>query len=286
MSSKIALGTAQFGMDYGINNVRGIIPATEVFEILKLAMDSGIDTLDTAAGYGDSEKVIGKFNGRFNIVSKLPQSTTTKVEANIIASLDRLKIGSFYGYLFHSFKTYSESPAIWEVFKSFKAKGKIQKIGFSLYYHYELETLIKKKLEFDLVQVPYSVFDQRFSDLFTILKKRGVEIHARSIFLQGLVFKRPENLTGNLSRIKTKLVALRNISEKAGVSIASLCLNFAALDPQIDKLVVGVDGLGNLKGLLDSLKDVVKVNAYYDELFSLREEDENILLPFNWQKLQ
>jgi aryl-alcohol dehydrogenase-like predicted oxidoreductase len=237
--NKIALGTAQFGMEYGINNQRGKIPEKEVFDILFEASSSGIDTLDTAYAYGDSEAVIGNFirKGRknFKIVSKSPKCEIEEMENIFYSSIKQLGINAFYGYLIHSFDHYRKFPEIWNILEKLKSNKKINKIGFSLYYPSELDYILENKLNIDIIQVPYSIFDQRFGPYFQELKIKGVEIHVRSVFLQGLVFKNPDALDNYFKKIKEKLVKLNSLSIKQNIPIVALCLNFACLNRFVEQ---------------------------------------------------
>jgi aryl-alcohol dehydrogenase-like predicted oxidoreductase len=285
--NKIALGTAQFGMDYGINNQRGKIPEKEVFEILCEASRSGIDTLDSAYAYGDSEAVIGNFiresKKDFKIVSKSPKYEIEEMENIFDSSLKQLGINAFYGYLIHSFDHYRKYPEIWNKLEKLKSDEKIEKIGFSLYFPSELDYILEKNLNIDIIQVPYSIFDQRFAQYFQELKNNGVEIHVRSVFLQGLVFRNPGELDYYFIKIKEKLVNLNSLSIKQNIPIVALCLNFAALNRSVDKVVVGVDSLNNLKEIVSSLDYHGDVQNIFSKLSWFKEEDENIILPFNWK---
>jgi len=285
--NKIALGTAQFGMDYGINNQRGKIPEKEVFEILYEALSSGIDTLDSAYAYGDSEAVIGNFiresRKDFKIVSKSPKCEIKEMESIFDSSLKQLGINAFYGYLIHSFDHYRSYPEIWNKLERLKSKEKIEKIGFSLYYTSELDHILENNLNIDIIQVPYSIFDQRFAKYFQELKNKDVELHVRSVFLQGLVFRNPGELDNYFTKIKDKLENLNLLSIKQNIPIVALCLNFAVLNSFVDKVVVGVDSLNNLKEIISSLKYHGDVQNIISKLSLFKEEDENIILPFNWK---
>ncbi len=284
--NKLALGTVQFGLDYGISNQRGKVPREEVLAILTKAAESGIDFLDTAHGYGESETVIGEFlHGRqldFRIVSKLPKCQVEKAPNYLAETLQRLGQSSLYGYLFHDFATYRSHPAIFDWFKEQKRIGKISKIGFSLYYPAELEYLLEKRVDFDLIQIPYSIFDQRFAGYLPALNAQGVEVHARSVFLQGVVFKKPADLFGNLMKIREKIAKLHSISECSGRSVFGLCLSFVMANDSIDKVVVGVDSLNNFIDLINLGPGLTVAPGLREELSSLKEEDESIILPFNW----
>lgn len=288
--SKIALGTVQFGLDYGINNKKGKIHRKDVFDILEFASKHGIDILDTAHSYGNSEKIIGGFLSKseksFKIVSKVPQINDEKnLQDYFIESLRNLGVSELYAYLFHNFQSYIDNPTLLDDIYKLKNSGKIQKVGFSLYYPSELEYLINNNIDFDILQVPYSVFDQRFGKYFEKLRKKKVEIHIRSVFLQGLVFKDLSKLEARFDSIRGKLIILNNISTTSGLSISALCLNFAVLNRFIDRVIIGVDSLANLKENLIDLhpKFENKVSEYYSDLKQLSVDDEKVILPINWK---
>ncbi len=285
--SKLALGTVQFGLDYGVNNTAGQVKEAEVEKILDLASKSGIDVLDTAQAYGQSEEVIGRYiknhTTRFRIVSKLPDLDALDVKKLFNESLSNLNCDKLYGYMFHSFSAYKKNPSAWEELIGLKSENKVDKIGFSLYFPEELEYLLQKNIPFDLIQIPYSVFDRRFENYFEELKKRGVEIHVRSVFLQGLVFKSVDNLETRFLKIKSKLELLGRISSESKVPISALCLNFAVQNEFIDNVVMGVDNKGNLEENLKNLSFGQKTKEHLDQINSLKEDDENIILPINWK---
>lgn len=285
--NKLVLGTAQFGMDYGINNERGKIPREEVFEILNEALSSGIDTFDTAYAYGESESVIGEFAKTFQenlkIISKLPKCEPSEVESFFNISVDRLGVDSLYGYYIHSFQNHMENPGIWEILEEMKACGRIEKIGFSLYYPSELEYILNNNTNVDMIQVPYSVFDRRFEKYFPILTNKNVKVYVRSVFLQGLGFRDPLKLKGNFEKIKDKILGLRSISKKMNIPLAALFLNFAILNNYVDRVVIGVDSLENLKETVASSSQDNEVQLIMEELASFRENDEQIILPVNWK---
>ena len=185
--SKILLGTVQFGMPYGIMNRYGQVPAKEVEDILTTAFNSGIHSLDTSGDYGDSEQIIGtiiKNNPtlKFDIYSK---NATDDIEYSFNESFNRLN--SIYGYSIHYFKTYNDNPSVWDEMRKLKDCGKVKKVGMSIYSPRELEVLLDKGIELDIIQVPSNILDRRFNSYFEELRKKGVEIHIRSVFLQGLL---------------------------------------------------------------------------------------------------
>lgn len=286
MIEKLALGTVQFGVDYGINNDTGKVSDTD--SVLHFAKEKGINTLDTAQAYGNSEEVIGKFiqqNGNaFNIISKLSPKNINSVSSSFKNTLKELHSQSLYGFMYHNFDTFKQKPESIELLKTFKEEGKIKKIGFSLYFPYEAEYLLDNNIECDIVQLPYNIFDRRFDAVFNRLKQKGVEIHIRSSFLQGLFFMKKDKLPDNFQKVAPKLDTLQKISESTQTSIAELCLQYIAKNSNIDKIVVGVDKLADLKENYSALSVPRIEQSTIDQLDKLQEDDENIILPINWKK--
>lgn len=286
----LVLGTAQFGSNYGIANARGRIPPEEIFEILQYAAQKGIRTLDTAHAYGESERILGKFLGEqpalFRVITKLPQlegkKTANQIAKIIEESLKRLDARKIYGYLIHHFQDFMERPEIWNTLQAFKKKGIIDKIGFSLYHVDELEELFRRDVIFDMLQVPYSIFDRRFEKHFPLLKEKNVEVHVRSIFLQGLAFLSPDQLPQPIQKAKDTLRALRRVAEREEITINAMCLNFVLLNPSVDQVVVGIDSLQQLKNNVEDVRFSPKVQALKNALKPLAIEDEDVILPYRW----
>lgn len=280
------LGTVQFGLDYGINNVRGKIPREEAYRILKFAYDKGINFLDTAYDYGDSQKVIGEFikdyGCKFDIISKISVERDT-IYGNLEKTLKYLNVSQLYGLLVHDFNCFLErKEETINVLKELKLQGKVKKIGFSLYHPEELEFLLDKKYDIDIAQIPFNVFDQRFGELLPELRRRNIEVHARSVFLQGLFFKDLDRLEGKFFGIKEKISRLHYISCSKNIPISALCMNFVLLNDCVDRVIVGVDSLSQLKENLDITDYKEEVTELYNDLVNLREDKEDYILPYKW----
>ena len=291
MLDRLSLGTVQFGSAYGISNKTGKIPKEEVFKILEYAHKEGIDTLDTAYAYGDSEQIIGEFISKagylFNIISKLPDLKDYNIlEADRFCSetLKRLRQPKIYGYLTHRFDNILMYKGLLDKLESLKQKGFVQKVGVSLYKTEELQYLLNNNIHFDIIQVPYSIFDRRFESSFGLLREKNVEIYVRSVFLQGLVFLKPYDLPKNLIKARDYIIKLQSLASEYNVSVNGLCLNFVLLNTYIDKVIIGVESLKHLKKNIKDIESIEKVRDIQDILNNLHIEDENIILPYKWSK--
>lgn len=287
--NKLVIGTAQFGLDYGINNKSGKVPKDEVYKILDSANENGIEFIDTAQLYGDSEILLGSYlkdrGTSFNIISKLQDCTPDEVETKVQESLDRLHSKKLYGILLHSFDTYLKNPLVYKTLLSLKERGTIGNVGFSLYYPEQLLKLINDDIEIDLVQIPYNLFDRRFENYFEILRERNIEIHVRSVFLQGLFFMPPENLPLKLKEFFEYLSLIKETSAKLKMSIYELALLFVISNTSIDKAVIGVDNVKHIMDIINSINDSYKlglVNSNKIIFSKLEVKNETILIPSNW----
>ena len=281
MIDKLAIGTVQFGLDYGINNKTGKVSKEEVFQILYFALKNKIDTLDTAYSYGNSEEVLGSFSNinSFKTVSKF--TSIKEVENQLKESLKRLNTSSIYGYISHSFNDIKENLDYWNKVLELKEKGLIQKVGFSLYNPEELEFLFEKEIKFDLLQVPYSILDRRFEKYFPTLKEKNIEVHTRSVFLQGLIFMDLNKLPKYFFPVKKILEKFNKVCKNNNIPKNHLALFFVLKNKYIDKVVIGVDSFQQLKENINiNLKKLSKLNTNFDEFIY---NDENILLPYKWK---
>lgn len=260
---KLALGTAQFGLDYGIANGRGQIPATEAASILDKARECGMDTLDTAIAYGSSERRLGDIgvNG-WRVVSKLPaiQPEVADIGAwvreAVDASLERLRIDALHALLLHRPHQLLEARGdeLYRALLLAKARGVVRKIGISIYAPAELST-IADAFEFDIVQAPFSIVDRRMLDSGWLerLAGRRVEIHVRSIFLQGLLLFSATERPARFARWGALWAQWDKWCRDERLTPVEACLRYALSMEEVDRVVVGVDSLAQLKTILRSV---------------------------------
>lgn len=274
--SKIVLGTVQFGLQYGVNSA-GRPNEETVRNILSEAAKGGIAILDTSSAYGNSEDILGDCitpEENYKIVSKYPKGDVP-VREMFNVSLRRLKVEKLYGYLLHHFEVYKNTPKVWDEFVKLKDARKVQKIGFSLYSPDELEFILNRKSPFDLIQVPFNIFDKKFLPYMKELHEKGVEIHVRSTFLQGLFFMDRNALPEKLQPLRKYLLQLDDYSSKTGLSISEIALNYNLQNPYIDGVLIGVDNVEQLQMNLASIKDT-PINL------EIQVKEQELLNPVNW----
>jgi aryl-alcohol dehydrogenase-like predicted oxidoreductase len=279
---KLALGTVQWGLDYGISNTNGIPSDAELDAIVRLAIQNGVDLFDTASKYGNAEQRLGNYiTKNSSVVSKFSSVNHSSLENEIQGSLERLNVEQLYGYLFHSPKDLINTPLLWDQMQNLKVKEKVKKIGYSLYSPEELELFLDKNWIPDIVQLPYSLLDRKFEPYFEQLKSLGTEIHIRSVFLQGLYFISTETLSSTFNDLKSALTELEEIAREFGLTKVELAMSFVLKNRYVDYAVIGVEQLNQLKEIISASKiDFSESIAARVKTLSI--ENHTLLNPSNW----
>jgi aryl-alcohol dehydrogenase-like predicted oxidoreductase len=290
MSSRIALGTVQFGFDYGVANETGQVGRNDAARILSVASAAGIDTLDTAISYGESEKRLGEIGvGGWHVISKLPavpESTTDVsgwVSSSVQGALARLGISRLHALLLHHPRDLVSSwgPELYAALLEARENGLVTGIGVSVYDPAELDDL-PGEYPVDLVQAPFNVLDRRLesSGWLRRLRAARVEVHTRSTFLQGLLLmeakRRPPqfDVWSDLWSVWDAWLAER--SESA----LQACLGFVLGHREIDRVVVGVDCVAQLEEVIRAVDSGCAVTDYPPALEST---DIDLINPALWR---
>lgn len=281
---KITLGTVQFGIQYGISNTHGVPSDNELNSIFIVASKLGIQQLDTAKAYGNAEERIGKLNNsKFDIITKFPNVDSKEdLELALSESLQELNVSSIYGYLAHNADVLIQNPSLWKVLLEAKKDGKIKKIGYSLYTTEQLEQLLDLNCIPDLVQLPYSILDRKFEKQLTVLKQLGTEVHVRSVFLQGLYFMNPNELPEKLKPLQDSLAELKNLCMQDNVSVGEVALNYVISNPNIDKLVIGIETAEQLIENINLVINWQSNNVLFSKIEAIEIKDKSLLNPVNW----
>ena len=291
MNSKLILGTVQFGLRYGINNTIGKLTEDQVFELLETAYDLGVRTLDTAEAYGNAHSVISNFHKqskkRFNIISKYSSSNfdyPIDLVERIQVHCSNFNVNYLEGYMFHSYNDFkmniNNNP---NVLDNIKNSGLVKKIGVSAYSNNEIEDLLNFK-NINLIQLPFNLFDNEYQrkEILEKAKKKNIEIHTRSVFLQGLFFKDINTLTNCLLPLKNNLSELSLILKNNNISIESLALNYPLNKTYIDKVLIGVDSLEQLKNNIKVTENDFD-KSIYEKIDCIQIKNTKLLNPSNWK---
>ena len=288
--NRLALGTVQFGLPYGIANQLGQVTRPEAMAMLQLAAENSIDTLDTAIAYGESEACLGGIGTQsFKVVTKLPAlpendtDVSEWVNQQLSESLSRLGCTSIYGLLLHRPEQLlgPNGEKLYKALRTLKDKGQVKKIGVSIYSPDELNALMPRH-HFDLVQAPFNLVDQRLSSSGWMrrLKDFDVEIHTRSSFLQGLLLMKKAEIPAKFLPWDRLWQTWHKWLDDHSVSAVQACLAFSLSFPEIDRVVVGADSKKQLAQIIDAAKPQRIIDMH-----NLKCDDENLINPARWRIL-
>ncbi len=289
---KLGLGTVQFGLDYGIANQTGKCPESEARRILEYSSKKEIKYIDTAAQYGSSEELLGRIlplHHDFRIITKTPSFKVDRItdkhahqlEETFNESLNKLGQKSVYGLLLHNSKDLlaDNSELLIDRMLDLKARKLVNKIGVSAYTADQLDCAIGR-FPIDIAQIPINIFDQRLiqSGHLVSMKEKGIELHARSVFLQGLLLMTPDSIPEYLAAAREQLRKFHESATSYGVTLIEAALGFCEDASEIDVVVCGVDSLEQWREIYTSQGKPLPHHVYAGLAIS----DEKILNPARW----
>ncbi|MBQ7363601.1 MAG: aldo/keto reductase [Clostridia bacterium] len=298
--SAFSLGTVQLGMNYGITGKTEKPSETYAYEILNSALSSGVNMLDTANNYGDSERVIGSWlrtlgeEKRPLIVTKIgpldhssPETLRADIRRQAERSLKTLGLDCVDVMMLHNFEDYIADPdTVIEEFRRIKREGKARLIATSAYSEHDYRAIAASG--FEGVQIPLNVFDHgRINDGgIAALAEAGMQIYVRSVFLQGIVFMKPEELSPKMSFAAPALSKFLVLSEKFGMSPEVLAVSFVLSIPGVTSVVLGCqtpEQVSANAALIDKTRPLTE-----EEISELREAfsdiDKRVVDPRLWNK--
>jgi aryl-alcohol dehydrogenase-like predicted oxidoreductase len=275
-------------MNYGVSNRQGQVSQAEVTAILAHARGVGINALDTAAAYGESEEVLGRAGvADWQIVSKVPSCPSSDADIGIWVldsierSLGRLNVSSLYAVLLHRSLDLvgPDGRAIHDALLEARRRGWCSKIGVSIYSPDDLAAVVPR-FQIDIVQAPFNVIDRRLvtSGWLDRLYGAGVEVHLRSIFLQGLLLMPPGERPKKFSRWQHLWDAWDGWVQRQGVSPLSVCINFAMARPEATRIVIGLESIQQLAQII-----LAAGSAYEPVPTAISSQDEDLVNPSRWQ---
>ena len=287
---KLALGTVQFGQSYGVANKAGQIPAAGATAILEYAASIGNNMLDTAAGYGNSEQRLGEIGILdWQVVSKIPAvpdgcgDISGWVTECVQSSLQRLGLPRLYALLLHKPQQLlgANGGQIYGALQQLRETGLVQKIGASIYAPAELDDLCRR-YEFDVVQAPFNLLDRRLieSGWMSRLANSGVELHVRSIFLQGLLLMPSSDRPAKFNRWQAHWSAYSDWLRSAELTPLQACVRHSLSFPEVTRVIVGVDNSDQLRSIFEAASGPVPSPPS-----ALRVHDFDLLNPSVWATL-
>lgn len=292
--NRLGLGTVQFGTDYGISNKLGRTSLSEVHRILESAADKGVDTLDTAALYGESEQVLGSvlpLRHNFRIVTKTAQFRKEQIthedvqilEQTFHVSLLKLRQTSVYGLLAHHAEDLLApgGELLYERMTEFKKSRMAKKIGASVYSASQIDRLLEK-YSLDIIQLPVNLLDRRLVDSGHLrrLKELNVEIHSRSTFLQGLLLIPPDRLPDYFHPVQGLLSAYNAWLYQQDLSPLEGALAFVASRPEIDRVIVGTCSRPEFLEIVEAWENLSNQRF---EMEDFKCDDERMVNPSMWR---
>lgn len=288
MKRKLSIGTANFDQSYGISNNKSKLSLKTIKKILNYTGKKGVKSLDTSISYGNTEKILGKLNLKtYKIFTKLPKlpkdckNIRGWVLNNIKNSTNRLKIKKIKGiFLHHSEDLIGKNKKkLYNSLNEAKKKGLVEKIGVSIY---DFKTLDKILSEFkiDIVQVPFNIFDRRLQQFKYLkkIKKKKIEIHVRSIFLQGLLLLKNSKIPKNFIKWFSLFKLWHFWLKTNNIQNLNACINYVFHVKEIDKIIIGVKNLKQIKQIFKAIEN--KSTLYPKNLFS---DDYNLINPMKWK---
>lgn len=291
-TNKLILGTAQMGLDYGINNHEGKIRLNESLSILKFAYKNGIKNIDCAESYGNIHEIIGYFHKnnskyRFHVHTKISRlNLKTEISTKVKEFTNQLNSNKVHSLMFHSYTTYLENKKNLKQLIKLKEDGIINLIGVSVYSNKEIKCLLNDN-EIDLIQIPFNILDNSIEkrNLLEKAKINGKIIQARSVFLQGLFFKDPNENNIIVEKLRDELKEIKKISSENNMSIINLALSYVLNQEYIDNVLIGVDSLAQLKQNLKSVDKEISKNIILS-IEKIKTKNKDFLNPITWLKYE
>ncbi len=292
--SNLALGSVQFGVEYGVSSISGQPDIDEVNKILSYAHSKGINIIDTAFSYGNSEQVLGELNiYDFKVVTKtrnfkdksINSEDAFLIEKDFHRSLQNLKQESTYGLLIHNSEDLLKlnGDKLFNQLNKLKQDGKVKKIGVSVYEYNHLQSILDN-FDIDLVQLPLNILDRRMIEnrMLANLKKSGIEVHARSIFLQGLLLMSKNNRPKKFNRWNNIWKIWHHWLEDNQITALEAATKFAVSVPEISEVLVGVETKSQLEEIVTASNSDIVLPDIPAELYTC---DPKLLNPMNWSEL-
>jgi len=295
-NSQFVLGTAQLGMPYGIANRTGQPSIETAREIVLTAWINGICEFDTAQAYGQSENILGhifedlKISDQVNITTK-PHPELNHLDKECMKQALEESLGRLHAKKLHCIMLHGEDlldlweKGLFEILESFVREGLVGHIGVSVYSPQRALQAIRTK-GIQIVQLPANILDRRFekAGVFELAVEHGKEIYVRSVFLQGLLLMKPEDLPTQMTTAKPVLEELWSIAAQNKVTVRCLALGYIKATKPKAKIVIGVEQVSQLHEIINDLKIELQPDTLREITKEFHNIDENIINPVLWRR--
>ena len=304
--NKLILGAAQLGLDYGINNISGQVSSSVAKELIESCIASGVNYIDTASVYGNSEEVIGDVLNNINspsiqVITKINIDKSicnhpsefaiyNAVDSQIKQSINKLKSVTLYTVLLHRASNLTDyNGAIWSRLLKLKQDGVIEKLGVSVQTPDELNKALEYN-EVEFIQFPFNILDARWTKSIELVNKvklkRDLIIHIRSVFLQGLLLSDDNNhwVKANCKNSKIIIEWLNSIrTQFKRESLADICIAYVRSLPWVDGLVLGMEAMEQLNDNISLFNNNLLLQKEMTIIEETRPElAQETLNPANW----
>lgn len=296
IKNRLALGTAQIGMPYGIANKTGKPDLINAENIIKAASNGGIQEFDTAQAYGESEKVLGSVFDSLNIKHSAKVITKLSPELNhydkneirnsIIASLNNLGIDKLHGILLHKEEYLNDwNEGLCDTLIGFRSEGLVEHLGVSV-SNSEFAKMALEEKDITIIQLPANILDRRFerADIFNKAKEKNKTIYIRSIFLQGLLLLNPDKLSEQMKFTYEVLKKFNMLADQCKISRQQLAIGFAIKAYPYAKIVFGAETSQQVKANLSSWEssDIISDDTIKEAQNIFNDVEDHILNPALW----
>lgn len=291
ITDKLIVGTANWGQKYGILSDSYHLSPFDLRMLIKQLKNFGVDTIDTSPLYGEAvEQIINYCDKEFRVYTKFLANTEDDTDLSyqknrnaVIESINKFASFKIQGIYIHNVDViFSKNfQRVVELLQKIKEKNNDLKIGISVYSQHEIEHIMKFWIP-DMIQLPLNIFDQRLVRSGTLheLKQKSIEVHARSIFLQGILLYEHDELPNIFDRWSEYFNFFDHWCKIQKVSKLTACLSFVSNLSSVDKIVLGVNGS---KQMLEILTTQLNFNLKdYDDLAVA--SDDELLDPRTWIK--
>ena len=287
INKKIILGTAQFGSNYGISNTTGDLHLDQAREIINYASSVSIDCIDTAMDYSQSQTILSKINiSNMNVISKIPyfhgtdQKSLKEMKKTILDSIINLGINTYDTLLLHRPEQLlsGDKEKILNFLDLLKNEKITKKVGISIYSPNILSEILDL-YPFDIIQAPINILDQRVIQAKHIdkIKRKNIVLHARSIFLQGLLLMSQNLIPSKFKKFKNIFQEWDDWLNQNSLSPLEACIKFLYQTVHVDNIIVGVQNDSQLKEIMKVKKSKLESLPKWPN-----EIDEMILNPNEW----
>lgn len=296
---KLCLGTVQFGIDYGLRG-RSKPSLENSIAMLDYAVRNGVDAIDTSALYGEAESVVGEFlrhspvsRDDLAVVSKFGVAGFDGLSSNELEhrlldaageSLARLGLNRLDAYICHVPSAVHDDRVV-RALGELRRSGLADHVGFSVYETEEAETAINSGVV-DFLQIPLSILDQRMvtRGILELASCRGVQLHSRSAYVQGLALMEPTAVPEHLAEIRPAIECLAELCRSANVSRQVLALAFVRSFKQISHLVFGVHDMDQLVDTMTSFSSDVPIEVIQAARSQFADIKPELVMPNKWKR--